>query len=65
MPTYDYKCKNCEYTEVIMHSMEKSLRPKCAKCGKIMTKQIGTGGSLQFKGSGFYVNDYPKDDSEG
>ncbi len=58
MPTYDYKCNACDHTFEIFHSMTEVKR-KCPECGKnALERQIGTGGAVIFKGSGFYQTDY-------
>jgi putative FmdB family regulatory protein len=62
MPTYDYKCKTCGGMFDVFQSIKaKPLsRTKCQICGKTtsVTRQIGTGGAVIFKGSGFYQTDY-------
>ena len=60
MPSYDYKCLACDRLETIMHSIKKEFKPICVICGDVMVKQMGTGGYVDFKGTGFYCNDYPK-----
>jgi putative FmdB family regulatory protein len=58
MPTYDYKCTACDHAFEIFHSMSEVKR-KCPECGKnALERQIGTGGAVIFKGSGFYQTDY-------
>jgi putative FmdB family regulatory protein len=58
MPTYDYTCKACGKDFEIFHSMSEVKR-KCPACGKsALERQIGTGGAIIFKGSGFYQTDY-------
>jgi putative FmdB family regulatory protein len=59
MPTYEYRCENCDYQFDKMQGITaKSLR-KCPKCGKPALKRlIGTGAGIIFKGSGFYATDY-------
>ena len=58
MPTYDYKCTACSHAFEIFHSMSEVKR-KCPECGKnALERQIGTGGAVIFKGSGFYQTDY-------
>jgi putative FmdB family regulatory protein len=58
LPTYDYKCTACGHAFEIFHSMTE-LKRKCPKCGKnALERQIGTGGAVIFKGSGFYQTDY-------
>ena len=61
MPTYDYTCKACGKSFEIFHSMSEVKR-KCPACGKnALERQIGTGGAIIFKGSGFYQTDYRSD----
>jgi putative FmdB family regulatory protein len=58
MPTYEYKCRACGKSMEIFHSMTEVKR-KCPACGKsALERQIGTGGAVIFKGSGFYQTDY-------
>lgn len=59
MPTYDYVCKACGEEIEIFHPMTADPKKKCPACGKLKLKrQIGAGGGLIFKGSGFYITDY-------
>ena len=62
MPTYSYKCLNCDGVIEIFQSMNDSpfKRLKCANCDqKNDVKRIIIGGSgMIFKGSGFYLTDY-------
>ncbi len=65
MPTYEYECTKCgTITEVFQSITEKARRklkktdePKC-DCNAPVTRLIGTGGGIIFKGSGFYQTDY-------
>lgn len=43
-----------------LHGMLETPIVLCKTCGKVMVKQIGTGGYLTFIGAGFYTNDYGK-----
>lgn len=62
MPTYDYLCKACGKRMEIFHSMTEPARKKCPQCGKsALERQLGTGGAIIFKGSGFYQTDYRSD----
>ncbi|MFA5423946.1 MAG: zinc ribbon domain-containing protein [Phycisphaerae bacterium] len=62
MPTYDYKCTNCEYEFEKFQSMTARPLRKCPNCGKnTLNKLIGTGAAVIFKGSGFYQTDYRSD----
>ncbi|MFT5284503.1 MAG: putative FmdB family regulatory protein [Planctomycetota bacterium] len=59
MPTYDYQCGACGHEFEIFHSMKDAPKKKCPECGKLkLVRQIGTGGGVIFKGSGFYETDY-------
>jgi putative FmdB family regulatory protein len=62
MPTYDYICGACSHHAEIFHSMADKPREKCPACGKLkLERQIGLGGGVIFKGSGFYETDYRSD----
>jgi putative FmdB family regulatory protein len=59
MPTYDYVCEACGRALEIFQSMTEAPKKKCPHCGKLKLKrQLGTGGGILFKGSGFYQTDY-------
>jgi putative FmdB family regulatory protein len=59
MPIYEYKCENCG--EVFEVRQKYSDEPVTVheKCGGQVEKLISAP-SFQFKGSGWYVNDYGK-----
>ncbi len=59
MPTYDYKCNECDYEFELFQSISSKPIRKCPECGKLKVKRlIGTGSTIIFKGSGFYQTDY-------
>lgn len=59
MPTYDYKCKACDHVWEEFQSIKAPATKKCPKCAKSKAeRQIGGGGGLIFRGSGFYITDY-------
>lgn len=59
MPTYEYKCVNCDYRFELFQSMTAAPIGDCPKCCKNTLKRlIGTGSGIIFKGSGFYQTDY-------
>ncbi|MGB5288995.1 MAG: FmdB family zinc ribbon protein [Ignavibacteriaceae bacterium] len=58
MPTYDYKCSNCENTFEYFQSMTAETLTECPQCGGKLKRIIGTGAGPIFKGSGFYQTDY-------
>lgn len=59
MPTYDYKCGNCEHQWEEFQSITAKPKRKCPECGRLKAKRlIGPGAGVIFKGSGFYQTDY-------
>ncbi|MBE36296.1 MAG: FmdB family transcriptional regulator [Opitutaceae bacterium] len=59
MPTYDYICSKCGHELEVFQSMKDERLKKCPTCKKMgLKRQIGTGGGLIFKGSGFYETDF-------
>jgi putative FmdB family regulatory protein len=59
MPTYPYRCKECNYEFEEMQSIKAEPLKKCPKCGKDTLQRIIAGGAgVVFKGSGFYSTDY-------
>jgi len=63
MPTYVYKCldKECEHEFEVFQSIKDDPIEKCENCGSKVRKVFGAT-AIIFKGSGFYVNDYKKQD---
>ncbi len=64
MPTYEYECVNCNKIFDIFQKITDKPLDKCPKCHKKISRLIGSGGGLIFKGSGFYANDYAKSKSK-
>jgi putative FmdB family regulatory protein len=59
MPIYEYLCQTCgKKFEVLQKFSDEPLQTH-ADCGGQLEKLISTS-ALQFKGSGWYVNDYAK-----
>jgi len=59
MPTYEYKCTNCNHQFETFQSINASSLTKCPKCGKDeLVRLISGGGGIIFKGTGFYCTDY-------
>ena len=57
MPNYEYLCTKCGHRfEQIRKFSDKPLR-KCPECGGLI-EQVISAPAVQFKGSGWYVNDY-------
>ncbi|MFC1761742.1 FmdB family zinc ribbon protein [Planctomycetota bacterium] len=62
MPTYAYRCDNCDYDFEKFQSITANSLRKCPECGKLSLRRlIGTGAGIIFKGSGFYQTDYRSD----
>jgi putative FmdB family regulatory protein len=60
MPIYEYECIKCKYRfEELQKVTDKPLKI-CPKCGGQLRRLISWGVGLIFKGSGFYVTDYKK-----
>ena len=69
MPTYEYACKKCGHEFELVRSMSAPPLKVCPQdlCGQkkwghgAVTKKIGAGAGLLFKGDGFYITDYRSD----
>lgn len=61
MPTYDYRCGNCNCTFEFFQSMKDDLMTLCPQCGhNALKKLVSMPAGLIFKGTGFYLTDYAK-----
>ena len=61
MPTYDYICKKCHHQFERFQSITSDPIKVCPVCNHESAIRKITGGvGLNFKGSGFYINDYKK-----
>jgi len=58
MPTYDYKCLDCNYTFEEFQKMTDEPLLECPSCQGNLKRLIGAGAAPIFKGSGFYQTDY-------
>ena len=60
MPTFDYKCSNCnhEYTYFHLNSNDKNKCPKCASQEAEKLPSKGTG--IIYNTNGFHSTDYNK-----
>lgn len=65
MPTYEYECTECgkvvELVQPITEPARRRLRktdPRPCTCDAPVSRRIGTGGGILFKGSGFHQTDY-------
>lgn len=58
MPTYDYKCLECDYQFELFQKITETPITECPKCKGKVKRLIGMGVSPIFKGNGFYQTDY-------
>ncbi|MDP7557878.1 MAG: zinc ribbon domain-containing protein [Candidatus Marinimicrobia bacterium] len=60
MPTYEYSCNECRHLFEYFQKMMDEPLEVCPECSGSVTRLIGGGAGLIFKGSGFYITDYKK-----
>ena len=56
MPTYEYRCKDCDHAFEIVQSFSDDSLTQCPECGGALKKVFGNVG-ITFKGGGFYKTD--------
>ena len=62
MPTYVYRCRDCEHEFETIQKMSDEPLKECPRCkGRISRLLFPVG--IVFKGSGFHINDYPSSGS--
>jgi len=59
MPLYEYECKQCGHRFEKIQKFSDPMLKKCPECGGKIEQMISAP-AIQFKGSGWYVNDYAK-----
>lgn len=64
MPLYEYRCLSCDRHTDKIEKVDGPHLKKCPHCGGKVESVI-TAPAIQFKGSGWYVNDYGKKTSGG
>lgn len=57
MPLYEYQCAQCGYRYEKIQKFNSEGDSACPKCGGELHRPL-TAPALQFKGAGWYVNDY-------
>ena len=60
MPLYEYQCKVCRHRFEKIQKFSDPLVTECPECGEDEVEQMISAPAIQFKGSGWYVNDYAK-----
>lgn len=64
MPLYEYQCVNCKRRTEKIENVSGPYLKKCPHCGGKVERTF-TAPAIQFKGSGWYVNDYAAKKSTG
>ena len=59
MPLYEYECKKCHHRFERIQKFSDPHVKKCPDCGGPV-EQVISAAAVRFKGSGWYVTDYPK-----
>jgi putative FmdB family regulatory protein len=59
MPLYEYQCDACAHRFERIQKYSDPLVDVCPSCGGHVRKLLSSP-AFQFKGSGFYITDYPK-----
>ena len=62
MPLYEYRCTECEATLEAIRAFAAPPLEECPQCGRSSLKKLLSAPAFQFKGSGWYVNDYARKD---
>lgn len=57
MPLYEYRCEACGYSFEKIQSFSAEPERVCPKCNGQLIRPMSAP-ALQFKGSGWYINDY-------
>jgi len=59
MPLYEYECVSCAHRFERIQKFSDPLVDVCPTCGGAVRKLLSSP-AIQFKGSGWYINDYAK-----
>jgi putative FmdB family regulatory protein len=62
MPLYEYECESCMKRFERIQKFSDPLVDTCPSCGGVVRKLLSSP-AIQFKGSGWYINDYAKKSS--
>ena len=65
MPLYPYRCTSCGHRFEKIQSFSAEPEKVCPNCGKETLVRPLTAPRFQFKGAGWYINDYAPKSSEG
>jgi len=64
MPIYEYQCTKCRSKFEVVRKVSDPPLKKCERCNGPLRKLFAAP-AIQFKGSGFYITDYPKKSAPG
>ena len=64
MPLYEYECSACGHRFEVIQRFSDAPIEHCRKCNAPVHKLLSAP-AIQFKGTGWYVTDYPKQNSSG
>jgi putative FmdB family regulatory protein len=60
MPLYEYECEACGRRFELIRRFSDPPADTCTVCGAGPVRKLFSSPAIQFKGSGFYITDYPK-----
>ena len=60
MPLYEYECEACGRRFELIRKFSDPPPEACTLCGRGPVNRLPSSPAIQFKGSGFYITDYPK-----
>ena len=60
MPLYEYECDACGKRFERIQKFSDPPVDVCSHCGKSPVRKLLSSPAIQFRGSGFYITDYPK-----
>lgn len=60
MPTYEYKCSNCNHEFEEIQKVDDPTLSSCPECQKTTLERVIAARPIIFKSKGFYKTDYGK-----
>ncbi len=60
MPLYEYECEACGQRFEVIRKFSDPPLDVCKQCERGPIRRLPSSPAIQFKGSGFYITDYPK-----
>lgn len=58
MPSYDYRCKQCDNVFEVFQRITAEPGATCPACQSEQTQRLISGGTFHLKGGGWYASDY-------